>query len=408
MRGKKYFTFIIALIIGMAVLSSSVQAKETIKIGVVVPLTGSFADAGNEMVRGAKMAVEKINGGGGLLGKTLEIIVGDVGNFSAEKIVSVGERLVNRDKVDLLLTHFLGGVIDIKAFGKYDIPYLHNDTSQAAAKLVSENLHQYWNVFQSDSTEMSYPKGILHFVTHSFSAATRYDYNNKKIALVTMERAYNERISKEFKSLVKKSNWELVVDEKTPGGTVEWASALTKIRKEKPSVIFLNDHIPSDEIAFIEQFKMNPTKSLIFIQYGPGNPAFLTLGKQKTNGIFWGSNWGAFGKKGQEWRRNYEKKFGEKAGIGTGAGTYSNTMIWAEAVKKAGNEKNYKEVCRMIREYPHQVVGGVHVFNPNTQTAIYGEGLLPMLIFQVQNEVHKLVAPIVYAEADMLVPEWMK
>jgi branched-chain amino acid transport system substrate-binding protein len=381
---------------------------EVIKIGVVAPLTGSFADEGNEMLRGVELAVEKINAEGGLLGKKIEIIKGDIGDFSAEKIVSVAEKLIGRDKVDVIITQYLGGVADVKAFGGRNIPYLNMNTSQATADLIKENIDRYWNIIQNCPPETIYAPGIIDFILRVFPKATGYKYPNNKIALVTMIRAYNDRISAGFRDLVKKNNWELAVDEKTPTGTVEWGPVLTKIRQEKPAVIFFNDHVPADEVSFLGQFHTNPTKSLIFIQYGPSNPAFISLGKERTNGIFWGTVYAPFGTKGEAFRDSYRKKYKEEPGVGTAAGTYTSTMIWAEAVKKVGNVKDYKEICRVIKENPWNITGPLHVYNPVDQTAIYGEGLSPLVVYQVQKMKHQLVSPVTYKTADIEIPLWMK
>jgi branched-chain amino acid transport system substrate-binding protein len=384
------------------------HAAEVIKIGVVAPLTGSFADEGNEMVRGVQMAVNELNAKGGLLGKKIEIVKGDVGDFSAEKIVSVAERLIHRDRVDFIVTQYLGGVADVKAFGGTEIPYLNMDTSQAEADLIKENIDKYWNIFQTCPPESKYAPGIVDFMLRVFPKATRYKYPNSKIGLVTMIRAYNDRISTGFRELVKKHNWELAVDEKTPTGTVEWGAVLTKIRQEKPAIVFLNDHVPADEVSFLDQFHTNPTKSLIFIQYGPSNPAFINLGKEKTNGIFWGTLFAPHGPKGEAWRESYRKTYKEEPGVGTAAGTYTSTMIWAEAVKRVGDVKDYKEVCRVIREYPYDITGNTIVFDPANQSAIVGDGLSAFLTYQVQSLKHQLVSPTSFATAKMQVAPWMK
>ena len=61
----------------LATLPLPTQAAESIKIGMVVPLTGAIADAGRYGLQGAKLAVEEINAEGGVLGRPLELIVED-------------------------------------------------------------------------------------------------------------------------------------------------------------------------------------------------------------------------------------------------------------------------------------------------------------------------------------------
>lgn len=50
---------------------------DTLKIGMVQPLTGAAAESGKYQVQGAKLAVEAVNKAGGVLGKQIELIVED-------------------------------------------------------------------------------------------------------------------------------------------------------------------------------------------------------------------------------------------------------------------------------------------------------------------------------------------
>lgn len=53
------------------------RAEDTIKIGGILPLTGPAAEAGKFMQYGANMALDKINGSGGVLGKKMEWVTED-------------------------------------------------------------------------------------------------------------------------------------------------------------------------------------------------------------------------------------------------------------------------------------------------------------------------------------------
>jgi branched-chain amino acid transport system substrate-binding protein len=62
---------------GMLALAGNIANAQTMPIGVVGPLTGSNAAIGEQMKRGAEMAVADINARGGVLGKKLELVVAD-------------------------------------------------------------------------------------------------------------------------------------------------------------------------------------------------------------------------------------------------------------------------------------------------------------------------------------------
>lgn len=53
------------------------QPKAAIKIGFIGPLSGDNANAASDMLNAARLAVDEINAGGGVLGRPLEIVSAD-------------------------------------------------------------------------------------------------------------------------------------------------------------------------------------------------------------------------------------------------------------------------------------------------------------------------------------------
>jgi branched-chain amino acid transport system substrate-binding protein len=52
-------------------------ADETIKVGMVLPVTGPAADSGKYLLTGAKIALDRVNKSGGVLGKQVELVTED-------------------------------------------------------------------------------------------------------------------------------------------------------------------------------------------------------------------------------------------------------------------------------------------------------------------------------------------
>lgn len=83
------------LIAGAFLLAAPAIAADTVKIGALIPMTGDLQAYGGPCLNGVKLAVDDINAQGGLLGKKLEIKVGDTqtkpqaGIDAAQKLVSV-------------------------------------------------------------------------------------------------------------------------------------------------------------------------------------------------------------------------------------------------------------------------------------------------------------------------------
>src|ERR1700757_1343721 len=66
-----------ALVAAALALGAGAASAQNIPIAVVGPITGSNAALGEQMKRGAEMAVADINAKGGVLGKKLDLILAD-------------------------------------------------------------------------------------------------------------------------------------------------------------------------------------------------------------------------------------------------------------------------------------------------------------------------------------------
>ena len=79
MKISKVITLIVlAAFVGvLATGALQAQTKEPIKVGMIQPLSGPIAAAGSYITNGAKIAVERINAKGGVLGRPLELIIED-------------------------------------------------------------------------------------------------------------------------------------------------------------------------------------------------------------------------------------------------------------------------------------------------------------------------------------------
>jgi len=101
MRTKFFRTVLLAgCLLG---LGSAAQAQETVKIGVIQPLSGSVAASGNFVLNGARIAVDHINNNGGVLGgKKLELVVEDNKSNPTESS-NAAEKLIVRDKVPVMI-----------------------------------------------------------------------------------------------------------------------------------------------------------------------------------------------------------------------------------------------------------------------------------------------------------------
>src|SRR5260370_22478352 len=77
------------------------EAADPVKVGVVTPLSGTYAQIGKQVRWGAELAVKEINAAGGVNGRSFELIFEDE-EANPPVAVRKAEKLLLQDKVDLL------------------------------------------------------------------------------------------------------------------------------------------------------------------------------------------------------------------------------------------------------------------------------------------------------------------
>ena len=79
MKISRVITLIVLAAFAGVVATGALQAqtKEPIKVGMIQPLSGPIAAAGSYITNGAKIALDRVNAKGGVLGRPLELIIED-------------------------------------------------------------------------------------------------------------------------------------------------------------------------------------------------------------------------------------------------------------------------------------------------------------------------------------------
>ncbi|HEX6987232.1 MAG TPA: ABC transporter substrate-binding protein, partial [Planctomycetaceae bacterium] len=109
---------------GLLLPASPASAQGEIRIGAVTALSAPGAvETGQALLAGMEIAVEELNRAGGLLGKRVELVVGDTGGLP-EKGTAVMERLITRDKVVAVAgeLHSSVALAEIEVAHRYGVP----------------------------------------------------------------------------------------------------------------------------------------------------------------------------------------------------------------------------------------------------------------------------------------------
>src|SRR5829696_9393191 len=94
------FMILLASLLATGFVTSSTQAQGTLKIGLILPYSGQFADTAVQMDNGIKLYMQQH--GDTVAGRKIEIIRKDTGGIAPDVAKRLAQELVVRDKVDLL------------------------------------------------------------------------------------------------------------------------------------------------------------------------------------------------------------------------------------------------------------------------------------------------------------------
>ena len=145
---KRRTVLTLALAASMACASWGALAAEPIRIGSVLSVTGPAAFLGDPELKTLQLYVEEINKKGGVLGRPLELVHYDDGSDAA-KANSFGKRLIEDDKVDILIGGTTTGstMSIVPLVDKAGIPFI----SLAGAVVVIEPVKKW--VFKTPHTD---------------------------------------------------------------------------------------------------------------------------------------------------------------------------------------------------------------------------------------------------------------
>jgi branched-chain amino acid transport system substrate-binding protein len=412
MKNNRTFT-IVAVIIALSILGSALAGcggSKDIKIGAPMPMTGPYASDGEQMQMALQMAIDEINADGGVLGRQLTLVPGDVGALEAEKIKAVGERLLG-ENVDVVITGYADSGVDARVFGEYDMPYLHADAMSQDTDVVAQNLADFGNVFQYCPSEVSYGYDTADTL-FTIPAQMNWTPPNNKIAVIKVDYSYNILAADKFAELAQQQGYEIVVNETTQFGVVEWGPILSKIEETQPAYVTFWNLDPSDAarfmIQFHDRFAENGINTLVYMQYTPNIPEFLTLAGESANGLLWTASVNAVGTDIADYAQRWTAKFNEEPKSVYAYLVRDAVDIWAQAVEKAGCVNCYDKIIENIRAADYTGNGGRYVFNPTDQLALSGVDYLPTLWYQIQNNANAVVGPSPYDTASYILPDWIK
>jgi branched-chain amino acid transport system substrate-binding protein len=241
------------------IMLSSALAASSLKIGVMLPLTGRQANFGRIQQKSVLMAAAEVNAGGGINGKKIELIEAntqgnpDVGRRAIEK-------LIKRDKVIVIGGGFSSTVtwaaISIAQANK--IPFLVNS---AAADKITEQSWKY--IFRLNPPVSERLDAVVSFVS---TVAT----NIRTVALVHSNSFKDAADARRFFKKAGELGLKPVIREGFEASTTDFRPLLTRVKAKKPDLIYAAVDNAKGAALLVRQsrdLKLNPK---LFVGGGNG------------------------------------------------------------------------------------------------------------------------------------------
>ncbi len=355
---------VLTLALALGVVAQTTTAEETIKIGALFAVTGPASNLGAPEARTAEMLVEKINAGGGILGKKIVLIVKDTGG-SPEKAVSFAKQLIEEEKVLAIIGPSTSGeTMQIKPICEERQTIL---VSCAAAEVIVNPVAKY--VFKTPQKD---------------SQAVTWIYNTMKelgitrIGVVTGNDGFGTAGKKQLEAMAPGAGIEILVSEVFDKQATDLTDILTKVKAKNVQAVVNWSIVPAQSIVSKNMKQLGMTVPL-FQSHGFGNRKYVEAAGKSAEGTLFPA--GRLLVVDQlpdthpqkallaAYKKDYETRYKEDVST-FGGHAYDAVLIATEGIKKAGSTEPAK--VREAIENLKGLVGtaGVFNFSPEDHTGL--------------------------------------
>ena len=271
------FSTVLSLILSACVAPIAPAAEggattEPIYIGVSGPLTGQNARYGEQWKKGFDLALDEINGAGGINGRPLEYLFEDSQSDPKQSVV-VAQKFVADPRIIVELGDFSSGA------------------SMAASPIYQRaGLVQFgFTNSHPDFTKAGGDYTWSNSVTQAQAAPALADFavttlGQKKLAAFHLNTDWGKTTYDLFATRVQELGGEVVATEAYLAEEKDFRSALTRVREANPDAIVLIAY-QADGALIVQQIRQNGLELPLI---GPGSlqsPDFLKLGGADVEGV---------------------------------------------------------------------------------------------------------------------------
>ena len=375
-------------------MASTVIAAEPIKIGAVLPLAET---AGKDASRSMQLAVKQINAAGGLLERQVELIIVD-DEMKPDKAAAALEKMAADGRIDV----FVGGMANattmemIPVLKKYKKVTVWCGASSAKIEQALEGQNWFFHLQAWDYQLGAYYERLWREIVQ------KYPLVKRKIIFVAYKEDPFGSDSFSIASPIAKAYLNLLKGEVY--NSPDYRTILSKAREFGPD-IFIWDSSEKDAIPMLEEAKNSGFAPPVYLGTTLVWPA--DFGKQiGSDGIMFYSYWHESMKSKNKVSRAYseafDKEFKESPGTYFGPLAYTNIMIVAEAIKRAGSLESEALIKALEATKYESPLGDTFIFVKSL--AINHQAWANPKLMQWQNGNIKIIWPWEFATGKLIYP----
>lgn len=368
MTGIKRRTFLSASLAGAAVGATAgmlprftwAQARDKIRIGTILDLSGPFQPFGMQKKRCLDLAVEEINQKGGLLGRQLELVSYDA-QSNNQLYAQYATQLGLRDKVSVVQAALQSSSREVirPILRRSNTLYFYNTPYEGG---VCDR-----NAFCTGTTPGQLLANMLPFMINRFG---------KKIYVLAADYNFGQLSEKWTRKLAKENGAEVIASEFFPLDVAQFGPTISKIQAAKPDFI-VNTFVGPAHAAFYGQWAAAGMKRQIPIAsqtFGEGGEV-VRMPPEVSDGIFVCYSYmdEIDTPANQAFIQKFKSKYGADYGYlgDLSMSEYMGIYLWAEGVKKAGKLDRNDVIKALESNVSLDMPGGKVTIDPATHHCIF-------------------------------------
>lgn len=348
-----------SLAVGVGLAMGVRGQREALRIGVVLPYSGVYAQLGQDITDGMLLYFEEVKNQAG--GRPIQLVREDE---TADPSVALRKvtKLVEQDRVDLLT----GLVSTASAYAVRD--YVHNSrnvlivSNAGGNALTRERKSPY--IFRTSFTswQISFPLGrwMAERVT-------------KRVAVVAADYAFGRESVAAFKESFLAAGGQVIQETYTPLGSTDFSAVLTRLLQARPGAVF-GFLAGSDAAIFLRQYAQFGLKDMIPLAttgFTVEEDVIRAVG-QAAEGAYSSLHWAVrlALPENQRFVQAFRKRFGRTPSVYAMQG-YDTARVIVEAVNALqGDLANKDKLVEALEGVRFRGPRGLFEFDPKTHQVI--------------------------------------